>query len=221
MSLKKLLLYCTLIFVFYFLNLETETERLVFFIFLGLIYFDAQDENIRSLVLIITFVEFVFYELDYIFYVIGKYYWNTGTIAGNIILDIIILLSIMSSMLSVYYRNELTNAIHRLFGWPKLDYLPTRADLAVINTLRIIGIYHVIMLSINAYIVNQYKIAVESTDSIVIFELKEQLLNFNLLYVDWGFKFTILKYAVLLLSLHSWLHKTLNSKRPQLGLLRG
>ncbi|MCW8092481.1 hypothetical protein [Alteromonas sp. ASW11-130] len=221
MSFYKVVLYFALIFVFYFLHIGIEAERIFFFIFLGLIYFDARDPNIRSLVVVIAMVEFLFYEIDYLLYVLGKYYWDTGSIVGDIILDIVIVMSIMCTMMCVYYRSEIMDTVRSWAGLEHFDYLPTRADIAVINTMRLIGLYHVVMLLINASVVYEYNIAVESAQAIHISYLKERIIDLNRIYVEWGFNIALLKYFALVFSLHAWMKKDVNTKRPKLGLLKG
>ena len=217
MKFAKILVYTALIIV---MTSSTGDEhgKLVLFVFLGMLYFDARDTNIRSLVVIIAMVEFIFYELDYLFYTLGKYYWLTGPVMGDVILDILILLGIVFSMASVYYRCEIIDLVTPLFGLEKFEYMPTRADLTVLYALRAIGLYHIVMLCIKVSIIYDYNLAIKlglvSASEIAFARLRE----FGVFYVKWGFKVELIKYVALVLSLHVWLKKSIPAGRTKIGV---
>lgn len=218
MNFTKIIIYLSLTLIMVS-PWDHENLRLVFFIFLGMIYYDAKDVNIRSLVVVVAMVEFIFYELDYLFYVISKYYWVTGPIAGDIILDIIILLSIVFTMASIYYRCEIIDLISPVWNLERFEYMPTRADLAVLNAMRVIGLYHIVMLIFKIMLILDYNEAIETGRAAEVGSIYEELITFGKVYVDWGFRVELIKYIALLTTLHAWLKKSLKSSRSKFSVM--
>lgn len=209
--------FCIYIGVFILLFsdvLGEDPKRLLFYAYLALIYYDCRDKNVRSLVVILAVLEFVFFELDYILYIIGKYYINTGHVVGDITLDILILICFVSLILSIHYRSEIMNLYTRLYQKEPFDYLPTRADLLQIYVIRITLFVLAFFMLKNAFLVNELNHAEPGQVDVILKKLKQHADY----YIDVLEKMEFLRHLSIVLLLSPWSQQSLPGKKTSMTI---
>lgn len=197
----KAFLYVFLLTGFITNALPTFIDHQWLYLYLALIYFDCKDHNIRSLILVVAFVEFIFFELDYAAYVISKYYIQTGPIAGDIILNCIILINMSVLMLSVNFRQELSDFFCQTFNINKIQYRPTKADYLIISSARICFYIYALIFLLNGWVINTY---LEATDPLIKSAIKQKLVDDGNLIIDIEATINSLRYLIILLVMLPW-----------------
>ena len=157
----KVLLYIVLLIGILTDFLPYDISMPCIYAYLALVYFDCKDHNIRSLVTLIAIVEFVFFELDYFVYIVSKYYIKTGPIAGDMILNCIILLNMLTLSLVVLYRQELINMYSKFFGKQSFSYFPTRADSIILISTKVCTALYISFFLANAWTTFKFNIEVD------------------------------------------------------------
>lgn len=206
MNIIKLVFYSGVFLLLISDILSVDTKMLVFYAYLSFIYYDCRDNNIRSLVVILAVLEFVFYELDYIFYIAGKYYIGTGAIVGDISLNILILLNMVCLVWAIFFRCEIMDVFSKFFRLKEFIYFPTRADIMQIYVIRFIALIHIGFMLKNAYLVNELNNSV----SYSVVQITEALRKDGILYVEVIEKLEFLRHFAIVLVLSPWSKKNFN-----------
>lgn len=211
MNIYKLILYCGILILLVSNTLSEDSKMLLFYAYLALIYFECRDNNIRSLIIILVALDFVFFEIDYLVYVYCKYYLDTGVIAGDMILNIFIIINLMSLIISIFYRCEIMNLFNKFFKRQPFDYLPTRADVLQIYIIRIIMVVHITFFLTSAELVYSLNNATPSLAVKINDELQEQ----GNLYVSVAQQMEFLRHFAIVLVLSPWSKKELKSANDE------
>lgn len=209
MNIIKFIIYCGIFLLLFSNILSEDTQKLLFYAYLSFIYYDSKDQNIQSLVVILAIVEFIFFELDYFIFIVSKYYFDTGLVAGNIILDILILINMLCLIASIFYRCELMEWFSRVFNLKLLEYLPTKADIVQIYVIRMILFVHIVCVLIHASMV--YKL--NHADYVTYDRLYTEIKSYGNLYVLLAEKLDLLRYFAIVLVLSPW-SKQINKNSP-------
>ena len=197
-----------------FAQMPSDQKVLLFSLYLALLYIDAKDPNIRSLIVIFAVINAIFYELDWLFYILGKYHWKTGPIAGDAILDIIIMINFTTLLASIYYRSEIMEWAVRVFKLKAFDYLPTRADIIQIYVIRIIAVYHIYYFISAALVMNDLNVLNEQIATTAeIKQLEAQLATMGRTYVRVAGDLELFRHFTLLLLLHTWLKQNITTQK--------
>lgn len=197
----KAFLYFTLLFLLLTDYVSENWSIQVYYLYLGLIYFDCKDHNIRSLVIIIAVVECIFYEIDYFTFIVSKYYLNTGPIAGDLILNCIILINMISLSLCVLYRQEIMFFFSKFLGVEAPTYMPNRGDYLIITSTRFCTFIYIIIFILNGYTVYQYNTAI---DPQVILGLEQKLIEEGHTFIKLESGINVLRYLIVLSIVLPW-----------------
>jgi hypothetical protein len=207
MNIFKLLLYCG-IFILLFSNIASENSRmLILYGYLALMYYDCKNENMRSLIVILAFLEVVFYELDYILYLVSKDIWLTGPVAGDILLDVLILIHFRVLYYSICYRSEIMELFNEFFDREPFQYLPTKADFLQMTIIKYIMIVHMGFMVFNAYNVNLLNLSTTLSEYDRIFD---ELLTNALIYLEVADQLESLRHFAIVIVLSPWSKITKN-----------
>jgi hypothetical protein len=197
----KALLYIFLMFAIVSDYFSYDLQNHFLYLYLGLIYYDCKEHNIRSLVVIIVFVEFIFYELDYFVYVVSKYYLKTGPIAGDMILNCIILLNMVVLSLSVLYRQEIMTKIHHAFDLKGPSYMPNKADSLILISTRLCTYFYITFFLANALTVYQL---INTADPSIMTALRLQLIDDGHSFIKIESTLNSLRYLIIIMLVFPW-----------------
>ncbi|MGK2231170.1 MAG: hypothetical protein ACI92O_000328 [Colwellia sp.] len=197
----KALLYIFLMFAIISDYFSYNIQVQLFYFYLGLVYFDCKDNNNKSLVLIIAIVEFIFYELDYFVYIISKYYLKTGPIAGDIILNCIILINMITLALAVLYRQEIMRFINKLFGLKPILYIPNKADSLILMSTRVCTYIYITFFLTNAFSVYQL---MNETDLYILNITREDLTIQGHMFIKIESTLNSLRYLLIVILIFPW-----------------
>lgn len=79
MNIVRLIAYLVALGLIAFADLSTIQANILFYIYLGSLYIESKDNNIRSLIFLLVVVQTFFYHADVFLYVLSRYYWETGS----------------------------------------------------------------------------------------------------------------------------------------------
>jgi hypothetical protein len=200
MNVLKLVLYCG-IFVLLFSTIPEFNERmLILYAYLALMYYDCKDQNIRSLIVILACFEVGFYELDYLLFLVSKDVWMTGPVAGDMLLDILILINFLVLILSIFYRCEIMELYNKLLHREPFQYLPTRADFVQISVIKAIMLVHAGFMLFTAYHVNEMNNSSGFAAELIL----RDLFNYSEIYIDIGDKLESIRHFSIVIVLSPW-----------------
>lgn len=183
--------------------LSVDTKMLMFCGYLSFIYYDCRDNNIRSLIVIVAVLELVFYEMDYVLYIVGKYYIGTGSVVGDISLNMLILINMLCLIGAIFFRCEIMELFSKSFKLKEFEYYPTRADIVQIYVIRLIALIHIVFMLKNAYLVNE----LNNASGQVMVLIEKALEEDGHLYVDVIEKLEFLRYFAIVIVLSPWSKK--------------
>ena len=152
----------------------------------------------------------IFDQADWIFYVLGRYYWETGIIAGDAILNGLILINFLVLIHCIYFRCEIMNWATKTFGLKEFVYLPIKADIIQINIIRIISLYTIFYISTT--IIDILEMNSLTNNSSIYNEVLEVYKSKGLVFVEMNRKLEVFRHATMILLLHGYL-KQIDNKR--------
>jgi hypothetical protein len=212
-NVARLCLYLVALFLIAFADITNLQMSVIFYLYLGSLYIEAKDNNIRSLIFLLVFIQVIFDQADWVFYTIGRYYWETGIVAGDAILNGLILINFLVLIHCIYYRCEIMNWATKRFGLRHFEYRPIKADVIQINVIRIISLYtilYIITTILEIYAMN--RIPLNNAYSTTYNELLEIYKTNGLVFVEMNRKLEVLRHATMILLLHTYLKKIDNTR---------
>jgi hypothetical protein len=209
----KIAVYC-LLFGCIFSGVLLGTY-IIYYILLGVMFVNCKDQNVRSLIALIILFAYLKFEADYFMFVLTAYEFKTGKIWGDIILNIAMMLNYIALSFAIFYRNEIISFFTRLLGLPKIDYVPTMADVIQINLARFLVAFCVVVTLYMGYIAFKYFDALELGNKLLSESLYADFRDVSNIFVDYIRYFGTIKLLTLVTTTHKWTHKRMGRDRPE------
>lgn len=171
--------------------------------------FISRQSNIIALIAILSGHYYLFYELNYVLYFLTKDYLQTGTIVGNIILNIIGLIGNFTALLCVVYREDIVNYTCELLKVRPLLYEPVRADALQFSLYKYVFLINTLVTVYLAYIGVVYFLEKQSLEKLII---KDKFVALSDLHVHLLVYVDLISVLIMALTVHVSLSVKIQSK---------
>jgi hypothetical protein len=198
---NKIIIYLTLLFLLLSDHLTPEIKNLVFYVYLAVIYIESKDKNIKGLIFVLTLVEYLFYEINLLISFVTQYHIITGPIVGNIILDIMILIKMVTLIFAIFYRCVIFEFFTRLFKLKSFSYLPTRADILLIKAIKGITLIYITFFLANALGIYELSTSTDIATKNIIYS---QLVENGSIFLQLKESICYIKYLIIVWVLNPW-----------------
>ena len=213
MNIVRLIAYLVALGLIAFADLSLLQINILLYLYLGSLYIEAKDSNIRSLIFLLLIVQVIFDQLDWITFVICKYYIDVGPLAGNAILNGVIMINFLVLIHCIYFRCEIMNWATKFFGMKEFLYLPIKADIIQMNVIRLISLYTIYYILFSAFdIIEINNIPINKDYDATYNDLMASYRANGSVFVEINRKLEVLRHGTLVLLLHSYL-KQIDKKR--------
>ncbi|WP_166426173.1 hypothetical protein [Paraglaciecola sp. 20A4] len=205
--------YAVLLYLLSFYELSEFHLNVVWTTFIMMLYIDAKHPDIRSLIVIFAVINTFFVELDIFVFILTSYYWDTGLVIGDLILNGIILLNLLAMAIAIYYRPEIMNYVQKKFDMGDHMYLYTVADFVQLKFIQLIIVFAA------AYTIYMFYLALlvwgvpDGKEHAIEYETARSFYKAkSYIFVDALVKVEAARNFLLVLVLFKWLRKSMDSK---------
>jgi hypothetical protein len=170
----------------------------------------SSNANIKALVAILAVHVFILYEGLYLAYYLTKDVLETGKLIGDLTHNIVMALSYLALLFSIFYREEVTRFFYR--GKPFI-YMPTKADMVQIFITKILFAFAFFYTSVLAYFAIKHSISLD-TDPEAAKYWYDKFSEHVLIHRDYASNLGTIKLFTFSLLLVSWSSQRSGGKRP-------